>query len=92
MSELKATPGPWEYDDSGCDGDVYSGTPFVDCLRIAQGVRLNDKPLIAAAPELYDALDLCLEQLMFSDGGEPLSFRVAITAAKQALAKARGEI
>lgn len=48
--------------------------------------------LISAAPELYRALDLCLEQMLFSEGGEPLSFRAAIVEAKQALSKARGEL
>ena len=53
--------------------------------------KVNDATLIAAAPELYRALDLCLEQMLFSEGGEPLSFRQAIVEAKQALVKARGE-
>lgn len=95
MSDIKFTPAPWNIDRhrngrtlasiGPLQADEYAGSAWIECSE-------EDANLAAAAPDLYRALDLCLEQLMFSEGGEPLSFRVAITAAKQALAKAKGEI
>lgn len=90
MSDLLITPGNWRRDY----GYIYSPrlkTTFIAMTGDSEN-WLADASLIAAAPDLYRALDLCLEEMMFSEGGEPLSFRKAIVEAKQALAKARGEL
>lgn len=92
MKNLLITPGVWRV----VYGDmiVSSDHPIEKGYIAETGNSLfwkGDATLIAAAPDLYRALDLCLEQLLFSEGGEPLSFRAAIVEAKQALAKARGE-
>jgi len=83
MSEPKFTPGPWNADgvyvcdenDSEvalCDGDNWEPNSY----------------LIAAAPELYEALEAMLDLVRAENDGELLIAHEA----KAALAKARGEV
>ena len=85
----KHTKGPWMYsnDDNGNPyGCVHSAE-----TNIALIVHEKDGPLIAAAPELLEALKFGIEELDF--GGEPktpmgYAIRKFQEKAKQAIAKA----
>ena len=79
MTERKWTPGPWEV--SG--GYVKSSNGNTVCdVRYKNGN--NDRPIIAAAPDLYDALEGIISA-MEGIGHGPFD------AERAALAKARGE-
>lgn len=70
MNKLKYTPGPWEWVRppfwGGYDGIVgknYASVLFPDCDNINNGAGLffkypskADRKLIAAAPDMYEAL------------------------------------
>jgi len=106
MSELKATPGPWEW-DAGDVGEAYS-VPYSDVFVDAGNTIIasfNDgipegranACLIAAAPDLYAALDelvymieaweKAVRQVIETDPAHGMN----LEKAKSALAKARGE-
>ena len=103
MSERKWTPGPWKWaDDRDKTGLIYltgvliaehtDGTPWGDDMDRANA------HLIAAAPELYEALEEIRDMLWsrpdISDRLRPLmGFAEEATnqKARAALAKARGE-
>ena len=104
MSEIKPTPGPWEAKPTGpwdgWDGwSVEDATGAVVCD--AHGSQLNGRReanarLIAAAPELLDALQaakLELWRLLDSKGIEPKAIREwpEIKQSEAAIAKATGE-
>jgi len=83
----KHTPRPWEVDYTGCivwdsEGDL-----------VCRGVGRNDAHLIAAAPELYEALTNLVEFLQSGnppgEGGSLLGR--GFIQAKAALAKAKGD-
>lgn len=98
MSELKRTPGEWvtHYDD---DFDIHSvrlsdeaSVRYVEICEISSGDkhRASDADLIAAAPELYEALvvsNAMLRELMPPD----VSVRETLARNEALLAKARGE-
>jgi len=77
-TKLRATPGPWHYDQE--NNAIYNKT----CLYICDAPKNNDhdKHLIAAAPDLYEALEITAE-LVEALGHTAKKARVA-------LAKARG--
>lgn len=90
MNELKITPGPWFL---GEPTEVFADNANL-VLSIARcGVRFGltyceataNARLIAAAPDLYEALEAALECLDMTGGTEPYDSGMA------ALAKARGE-
>ena len=86
MSELKATPGPWECHESAFMADGSDKRAYF--IVEADGMRGKSKynaHLIAAAPELLEAL-----QAMIDYAGQPISHPAA-QLARAALAKARGE-
>lgn len=96
MSELKATPGPWfVYSDDEVRQSYGAIVVVPDSGEFSEGVyedlvddRLRRKAnahLIAAAHELYEAVNGLLEALPSSTA------HPAIKAARAALAKARGE-
>lgn len=106
MSEFKGTPGPWEIKPEEVDkcyirirGTKLGGrfkianvlTPIYDGVneREANETR-NNARLIAAAPELLEALQLCEEfmSLLPSTGFDGLA---RIEGARKAIAKALGE-
>lgn len=106
MGELKATPGPWEWVGNDietplrivmssrvkCGAFCYGGDVVLDITNPA------DAHLIAAAPELYAALEEAIDCGMVPtssaiDGGASAHSR-QVRAADQiraAMAKARGE-
>lgn len=92
MSEkTKFTPGPWFAECVGSGGaydnpvDVYEVTN--QYTRIAEGIFKRDAHLIAAAPELYEALEAALPVM---ERRAP-DFDVVNAAIRAALKKARGE-
>lgn len=93
-AEKRWTPGPWCAWDRGIGWEVFCGPD----QGVKPGLRLNDEHrntfeeadahLIAAAPELYEAL----ERLLKIQTLEPLHVCHPINIARKALAKARGEV
>ena len=91
MAEKKFTPGPWIAVYRGCygegaEGDVHQEAAW-DAYPLDSGFmrgefKYPDACLIAAAPELYEALDNILKRGLTIDLIDP---------ARAALAKARGE-
>lgn len=91
----KWTPGPWRVQSTEADDGVsfiYSGAPG-DVYCIARMMRFTGGPssdsanaaLVAAAPDLYAALDALI------DGRNWVMSTEKFLAAKAALSKARGE-
>ncbi len=94
MSEPKFTPGPWSVEGRYV-GRMVGGeidTCIAECFNHLSIDRHNAKAnayLIAAAPELYEALEK-LEGWFDSDSKEGAD--KYLTEAKAARAKARGEL
>lgn len=93
-TKLKATPGPWELHETGSivgpklDDKKIWLRPVI--ARFETGVKREDALLIAAAPDLYAALQKTALVL----SGEAMTKGELIKAlqlAQAALAKARGE-
>lgn len=75
------TPGPWEVDAECCD--VVTAYDGDDDSRLVIAERCgDDAPIIAAAPDMYEALTAMVELF---DGYQGMQ----LSAAKAALAKAR---
>ena len=83
----KHTPGPWHWDND----DLFHGDDKV--LDFGCGCCTDkdptdaDKSLIAAAPDLLEALELMVDT--YDDGGWPSS---TLVIARAAIAKAKGEV
>ena len=102
MSETKFTPGPWRVcngygrvwidapDTKYSERDreytriILGGDDYEDCKE----VRSADAHLIAAAPELYDALNAMLTHMGMD---EDEFTKVTFDQARAAIAKDRGE-
>ena len=105
MSALKATPGPWLVKQAFVADEfrVMREERGVGWMRVARldrdkagGFSRADAYLIAAAPELYEALDGFLSMFLGVDERETVEeynarAKAAIDKARAALAKARGE-
>lgn len=98
MTEPKFTPGPWRHTavEGGWDGVATDLTGWCIC-KLALNIPAN-ADLIAAAPELYEALKFIFEHIADKERGPRdlypafgLNSRCAIDMAAAALAKARGE-
>ena len=93
MTERKWTPGPWLVKERhGCDQLVASdGTSLMGNETYYPWTPENmaDWRLIAAAPDLYEALENARDALKY--GAEYSESNCVIAAADRALAKARGE-
>ena len=93
MSEPKFTPSPWEVDEpikSIATGELMYHVKGPNLITDFEdwGFTKADAHLIAAAPELYEALEF----LLTCKHGEFCEhYREAEFKAKAALAKARGE-
>lgn len=100
----KHTPGPWWTTDHGirdAGGYIahtnsvqhYAGQEERYAFEVAQ--RAADKRLIAAAPDLLEALEWCADTLaVFVEDGSAAQDSVVgtnLTAARAAIAKATGE-
>jgi len=101
MSETKFTPGPWRVVES--DGEKWvrdvggliakgskpSRWDGQDTRYAEELVQYEaNHALIAAAPDLYEALAGLLEELRF---GEAISGSEAVGKAEEAISKAKGE-
>ncbi len=80
------TPGPWSF-------ALYVDRPFGqvesdagDCCVASYVTRANGR-LIAAAPDMLDALRVCLDALLFGGCTDTMT---AFHSARRALAKATG--
>ena len=83
----KHTPGPWVFVSTPNDDDFSHEIMDVCALyRNGNPQRVADARLIAAAPDLLEALEYTLKCLMQTDVGEA-HYQPAIAA----IAKARGE-
>ena len=108
MTETKFTPGPWIVDGSVIRGDsdhIGRTVAVASTLNVAwpYGRRATkEEPynahLIAAAPELYEALEDCITALEPYDDIKPRDWKTdrenmrrVYQSARAALAKARGE-
>lgn len=99
MGEAKFTPGPWGLDagfESSKPGDfdeywqVHDGADAIACSANCYAEnREANAHLIAAAPELYEALDNIATAT--HNGFNIHENSVLIAEARAALAKARGE-
>lgn len=97
MSENKHTPGPWRVGNhySEVIGDMPANPPFRgmtdECVKhyggylIAESCAEADARLIAAAPELLDALESCINY------GAMTGDKWVTEKVLDAIAKARGE-
>src|SRR5687767_9415560 len=101
MSEMKWTHGNWSsYDDRGSTGRLEIVAVGKTVARIFkttgdEAEDLANAHLIAAAPELYEALGACLAQMRIwvSINGDMVgAIQEKIDAGEKALAKARGEV
>jgi hypothetical protein len=94
MSEPKFTKGPWQVQfrpgDLGPKVVARDGSPVASDLWFREKSVEDDANahLIAAAPDLYAALDACLD--LIHNAGE--SHTVLFDQVVSALAKARGEV
>jgi hypothetical protein len=94
MSEIKHTPGPWKWCGRGLEQDggerldvIYTEVICGSfCYGSCVGMTVSDadKLLIAAAPDLYEALQEIIETEWIGGKG-------GFVKARAALAKARGE-
>ena len=94
------TPGPWEAFPIKADSmqiKTRYGSPDMDqselCPVMALGTGKNRQAnahLIASAPDLYAALEICREVIEFAYMSAPEQPK-EIEIARQALAKARGD-
>lgn len=90
MTEPKFTPGPWKVIESGvvAEGRFVIARIYLDPLKEENAAieeSVANAHLIAAAPELYEALETCLLYGAMT-GDDWVIFK-----AETALAKARGE-
>lgn len=94
MSDAKHTPGPWAVKANGRRGVAFNAQTFsvVDSRRVPLAGTVVDEAdarLIAAAPELLEALEAAVPRIC-SDACAKTHARECVNA-RAALAKARGE-
>lgn len=100
MTERKWTKGPWVVDTP-----IGEDLPWVNAecnhtldengveqyMSVSGSCGMANARLIAAAPELYEALEDLFKELTLGDFELPSSLKPEIAQAAKALAKARGE-
>lgn len=94
MSDTKFTPGPWRIDDCGDVRSMEDGE--VIAVVLSDTDEFKTANLIAAAPELYGALEAFIDAESVT-GDQSISLQAydkameeAFQKAMKALAKARG--
>ena len=85
---MSYTPGPWNYEEPDVVGLPHLRAANGDAVAtfLREPWNSSDIPLIAAAPELYEALENLIDFLFHGKKNCQ-----AILRAKAALAKARGD-
>lgn len=97
MSKTKFTPGPWKIVEDRVPSslEVYGGTIAIcECWRRANAeTEMANAHLIAAAPELYEALEDMHRTQLNNNRHDPDDYENTeqCLRVKAALAKARGE-
>jgi hypothetical protein len=105
MSEVKFTPGPWEYNDPGkfqqplgkfSDVAVYAaGNAFPWRMAEIQGpneaTEIATARLIAAAPDLYEALESLIYDARLQMANPSHHMPLSLVKAEAAIARARGD-
>ena len=105
LEQLGISPAPWKKADDGMGyKDIWCNAPVTEDSEgeniIAEAIDAKDAHLIAAAPELYEALRMyqkafaeIRKSAWFLDANfhEIMSLNKVMTAADAALAKAAGE-
>ena len=93
----KHTPGPWRWwackETESASNDyiqIAAGLKHVAQIKIAS-ITEHDMRLIAAAPELLDALKLMRDAFLDTEGSHGTLEQTATDAADAAIAKATGE-
>ncbi len=95
MSEPKFTPGPWVHEGRPPNlrvvfaGETPGSRP-APCV-LMDGDQEANAHLIAAAPDLYEALATLLTTLRVTDENGLTQFIQSVSAGHAALAKARGK-
>ena len=88
------SPGPWRFDEKECDIYRESDSTTIAVFS-AEALpylpRAADARLMAAAPELLEALELMLSQYGCSCGTSGCNKCTDIDIAREAIRKARGE-
>jgi len=88
MNETKFTPGPWHIWYEEMEISIYDQNSDLICGPIKQCPEQEaNAHLIAAAPELFDCLQRCLDEMVWIG---PKAKKTAEDS-HAALAKARGE-
>jgi hypothetical protein len=98
MSESKHTKGPWTFIDHQGYNTIEGQGEMIACIPTREDFRANFKTdegqanrrLIAAAPEMLEALENLITELNESGAIESIQVKTAIDAVK-AIAKARGD-
>ena len=95
----KYTPGPWTVDESHINGSINAGkrhvalANFYNChdeeMRVTRDQQKANTQLIAAAPDIYEALKIILEY-PYGDAS-PLDDPLVMERARAAIRKAEGE-
>ena len=100
---MSHTPGPWKVERADSDGAnvvaiaqvAWCGTNGSWSKNEHQFISAKEAKanahLIAAAPDLLEALIAAETVLTFEHGGEPLNTRNALFLARAAIAKAKGD-
>lgn len=83
MSETKHTPGPWEFDGPHHNIIVWSSPNNRICFMTSDGPTEANARLIAAAPDLLEALKNIVNSIEVHD-------HPAVMMAFDAIAKAEG--
>jgi hypothetical protein len=89
MANEKFTPGPWDWDGNVWTYDPEEEAPWLigGDTAVLRGSIICDNPanarLIAAAPKLYEALQLCVSQIeaLCSEGDVPDEARIILAKA-----------
>ena len=89
MSETKWTPGPWR-GGHRCDGHIRT-TVDGERVSIAEAYSVADAHLIAAAPDLYEALYRLTKDCEIAGLDRQAGWDCFIGMANAALSRARGE-
>jgi len=96
MSETRWTPGPWEFSHGNwqlIDGQNHYRVAEISSINEEKPEHIANAYLIAAAPQLYEALACFMEDSRFqvAVGSNPILTEDLFVRAKAALAAARGE-
>ncbi len=95
MSEAKHTPGPWGTDMVGWEVWTERGSDRI-CIITAENVGRSEQGanarMIAAAPELLEALEGIVSSLVDQDDEGLIEHAPQIEAARAAIAKAKGKL